>query len=521
MLAPSYSEALLMDPAPTSDATERNQEVWQARTQATTDMVPSYSEALLYERAEQPDHRNVIVNVAAAGASDPTTVCNANDPTGGQMLSPLPCECHCPCPCHGNAPGSFDPGRMNERGYLGVTAGNERLAIGAPPPLLSPPATTNVEDSDSFESQLRTLRTTADGRLRPNQNLAPRSMDDLQTGASPSRCGSCGRISTSTQTINTDNAPPRVVVTRNKSIDGSQITPTDLITCVTAERERKTGFIPRDISEPNLRSRAEPTSAYPKESVRSLGNILENEEAPTGGGGRVGFAATTAAANPPSDRLQVPKRQKKIPPALSTLALTHSRSLDETSISPGYASISSGYSNISPGYSSLSPGFSPAFSSLSPAYATISPGFAGFSPGFAGFPPSFFADGRGAGAIPKNEPRSRITVNPMSGEACWKLPYSRTNLCLKSILKQNRRRYTLVTADEFQNLADRRDDHLGSHPDGFGRSEKGDGADKFRMSAREAFVNPRRRMPSFEEFVSERDKAYANELRRGRDENAK
>lgn len=502
MLAPSYSEALLMDPAPANDGPERSQEVWQPQTEVTTDMVPSYSEALLYERAEQLDRRNVIANATVAGPSDPTTVvCNMNDPTGMQMLSSMPCECHCPCPCHGNATAatSYDV-RMNEHNYVPVSS--ERL------PICAPPKTTNVEDSDSFESQLRTLRTTADGRLRPTENLAPRSMDDLQAGASPSRCGSCGRISTSTQTINLD-VVPRVVVTRNKSSDSLQTLPMDLTSGVMSERERKAGLIPRDISEPNLRSRTKPPppppTAFPKENVRSLGNILENEEEQTG---RVGPVGTTIV----NDRLQVPKRQKKIPPALppSLALLTHSRSLDETSISPGYASISPGYSSISPGYSSLSPGMS----SISPGYASISPGFAGFSP-------AFFGDGRGA--IPKSEPRpSRITVNPMSNEACWKLPYSRTNLCLKSILKQNRRRYTLVTADEFQNLADHRDGGPLGHADGLGRGEKGERdvrADKLR--SRDALVNARRRMPSFEEFVSERDKAYANDQRRIRNENAK
>lgn len=55
MLAPSYSEALLMEPA----ALSTNRAVTTTTESATaSDMVPSYSEALLYERAtaeHQPD----------------------------------------------------------------------------------------------------------------------------------------------------------------------------------------------------------------------------------------------------------------------------------------------------------------------------------------------------------------------------------------------------------------------------------------------------------------------------------
>ncbi|PBC34039.1 Transmembrane51B [Apis cerana cerana] len=53
MLAPSYSEALLMDPAPDHrpSSTEAQQE--EQQSEAITEMVPSYSEALLYRRADQ------------------------------------------------------------------------------------------------------------------------------------------------------------------------------------------------------------------------------------------------------------------------------------------------------------------------------------------------------------------------------------------------------------------------------------------------------------------------------------
>lgn len=416
MLAPSYSEALLMDPAtPRNDGPERNQEPWQAQRReadAATDMVPSYSEALLYERAEH-DHRTAIpaTTIAANVPSDVThPPCNANDPR--QALSPMPCECHCPCPCHGND---------YERSYVEIAASSE-----LPPAVPGVPATSIA--SDAFESEIATLRTTADGRLHPPGNATPHSMDNLQAGASPSKCGSCGRISTSTQTINTD-VPGRVVA-RNKSVASSQTftSSADLI-----------GSMPRDISEPNLRSRAEPAVAFPNGNVRSLENILENEEE-LQGGGRGGFNAPERALA--SERLHFPERPRRLPP---TLAHHRSFSLDEASVSPRNAS----------------------------------------------------------GTIPKLEPRSsRIMVNPMSNEACWKLPDSRTYFCLKSILKQNRRRYTLVTADEFQNLADQELINQGIEcvQSPVGRSEKG-------PRSRER-LNPRRRMPSFEEFMP-RDKMYS------------
>lgn len=442
MLAPSYSEALLMEPAtPRNDGTERSQENWQAQQRGTdvaTDMVPSYSEALLYERAEQHDHQNVIV-VNTVAESVPSNVthptCNANDPSK-QMLSPMPCECHCPCPCHGNA-NVNDYELRDERSYVEIAASGEHLPPGALP--------RNVTIAgDTFESEIATLRTTADGRLHPPGNVIPRSMDDLQTGASPSRCGSCGRISTSTQTINLDVSPVSRVVARNKSIGSSQTftSSADLISGVTHEREH-VGIIPRDISEPNLRSRSELAGAFPNGNVRSLENILENEEEPTGGS-RARFVNLAERDLPPNERSHVPERHRRFPPSL---AHHRSLSLDEASVSPRNTS-----SN---------------------------------------------------GTIPKIEPRSRIMVNPMSNEACWKLPDSRTYFCLKSILKQNRRRYTLVTADELQNLADQEIVNRGIEcvDSSAGRNEKGD-----RSRSRER-LHPRRRMPSFEEFMP-RDKMY-------------
>lgn len=443
MLAPSYSEALLMEPAtPRNDGSEQRQEVWQTRAETTdvaTDMVPSYSEALLYERAEQYDRNAIASNVAAGCTSNVATSCNVDDPM--RMLPPMPCECHCPCPCHGNT-NDYDT-RMDERSYTEIATSREHLP-------------TSSRIVDTFESKLATLRTTADGRLYPHANLTPRSMDDLQAEASPSRCSSCGRISASTQTINVDVLHPPHVLARNKSNEGSQTLSADFISGITSEREHRA--IPRDISEPNLRSRSELTG-IPKTNVRSLENILENEEelAKLPGIGKVSFVnVETNLPNLPYERPQPSTEYHRRFPGSRPPSLTHHRSLsfDETTISP-----------------------------------------------------------RNMGAIPKTEPRSRIMVNPMSSEACWKLPNSKTYFCLKSILKQNRRSYTLVTADEFQNLAEQDANRNLGYPYDFGRGEKSDiqadkSADRSRSRER---LNPRRRMPSFEEFMSERDKMYIND----------
>nr|XP_012231128.1 PREDICTED: uncharacterized protein LOC105677243 isoform X1 [Linepithema humile]XP_012231129.1 PREDICTED: uncharacterized protein LOC105677243 isoform X1 [Linepithema humile]XP_012231130.1 PREDICTED: uncharacterized protein LOC105677243 isoform X1 [Linepithema humile]XP_012231132.1 PREDICTED: uncharacterized protein LOC105677243 isoform X1 [Linepithema humile]XP_012231133.1 PREDICTED: uncharacterized protein LOC105677243 isoform X1 [Linepithema humile] len=457
MLAPSYSEALLMEPAtPRSDEPERSQEVWQPQVEADvagTDMVPSYSEALLYERAEQFEPRNAIPNatVAAGNANDAAIPCkDVNDPNG-RLLSPMPCECHCPCPCHGNkANENYDP-RMDMRSFMHMTSREHLPSPGVPP--------TSPGVSDTYESDIATLRTTADGRLHPPRSMTPRSLDNIQAEASPSRCGSCGRISASTQTINLD-VPPRVTVARIKPGGSSLTPPTDFVPSAFPS-EREHGAIPRDISEPNLRSRSEPVNV-PKGNVRSLENILENEEAPMKSV-RAGSAASTATSfshdRPFAHSFE---RQRRFPVSSRPPPLAHHRSLSLDESRNYYPREATGY-----------------------------------------------------GGIPRPEPRSRIMVNPMSSEdACWKLPNSRTYFCLKSILKQNNRRYTLVTADEFQNLADQNPAPNQGREcvvDNFGRSEKGSDVQPDRPDDRPRSrerLNPRRRMPSFEEFMSARDKAY-------------
>jgi len=73
-----------------------------------------------------------------------------------------------------------------------------------------------------------------------------------------------------------------------------------------------------------------------------------------------------------------------------------------------------------------------------------------------------------------------------------------------------------VTADEFQNLAKQDANRSLEYLDGSDRGEKNDvQIDKLadHSHSRER-LNPRRRMPSFEEFMSGRDKMYISDQKR-------
>ncbi|XP_020294940.1 uncharacterized protein LOC109860339 isoform X2 [Pseudomyrmex gracilis] len=440
MLAPSYSEALLMDPVTScNDETERN---WQTQGEAdiATNIIPSYSEALLYERAKQFDHRNMMVNSAVGSANDAITI-TCNDNPNRQILPLIPCECHCPCPCHENT-NCYKIKINNDHNYIENATGTDHVDVRT--------RTNNTREvSDVFENELATLRTTADGRLRPPEIVNPCSMNDLRTEASPSRCGSCGRMSTSTQTINSD-AISRASV-RNRPSESSQTLSKDFALGAISKKE----VMPRDISEPNLKTRTESMNAFlPKENVRSLENILENEKKPTRSN-RVDVTVAEVSASRVNNTTE--QQQKRLPTNLPPVVHRRSPFTDEASHSTKNTS---------------------------------------------------------KGAIPKTELRNnRITVNPMSNEACWKLPNSKTYLCLKSMLKQNKRRYTLVTADEFQNLTDQ--DAYRGFERGLDTSIKSDWNTQLDNRSRFAErLNSRRRLPSFEEFVSARDKMmHANDHR--------
>lgn len=431
MLAPSYSEALLMDPAPSNNQAEQNQEDWQIQreTEVASDMVPSYSEALLYERAERLDNRNVM--------NMNNTIAFSNMHDQNRQMLPVPCECHCPCPCHMNT-NYYDISTTEDRSYVEILDSDEHLP-------LDPPIT-NAENNDTIENQTEASQAMTDGRLSATENVPPPySMEDLETGISSNRCGTCGRISISTQTTNTDVA--FCVATGNKPNESCQTLSANL------NPEKENESTSRDISESNLIARSELANGFAKGNIANLGNILENEEELMGS---ARADSTNVEDNFPNERPLIYESQgRNSVPLPSSLMHSRSLSLEETDISPRNP-----YSK---------------------------------------------------GAIPKCESRSRIMVNPMSSEARWKLPNSKTYFCLKSILKQNKRRYTLVTTDEFQNITDQ---NVNGNLECSDRSNKNDCNNQYddhKQKNWDIAENSRMKLSLFEESTLGRDKAHSND----------
>ncbi|XP_078045605.1 uncharacterized protein LOC144474523 isoform X2 [Augochlora pura] len=304
MLAPSYSEALLMDPVPDSRSAE-------AQDAAMTEMVPSYSEALLYQRAEQA----CVAGQVANGES-------------GSCYDLPPRECF--CICH-------------------ASAENRVLEDGS--------SSREEDDGRSDASKQPLMQTTID--------VHPPSCSYTvltETG----KCGSCGKYLVEAQ-LESDSA-------------------TDLGARV-IRRDLAGGVIPRDMSEPNLRSKpdlAESETRFLRLNGQSLRNILENEQEELSSDERIEDLRHGG--------LHVPVDRGKFRFSLCSLDEASSRSRVPIDV--------------------------------------------------------------GRGAIPKRTTsgRSRVISNPMSNDPCA-LPNSKTYFCLKSILKQNKRRYTLISAKELQNFS--------------------------------------------------------------------
>lgn len=308
MLAPSYSEALLMDPAPDHRDLQSQD--------AITEMVPSYSEALLYQRADQ------------GYAANEEASLDSEDSTRRYDLASRECS----CPCHA----ALESRILEEASRKDDDAGH-------------PPADTNVQinpPSCTFVSQME--------------------------GAG--KCGSCGRFLVEARLENESS--------------GAEVGTSSTEAPRRARRGVHSGVMPRDMSEPNLRTRAEPVEVdtrFLRLNGQSLGNILENEQ---------------------EEELHGDVRVRETPGARGMYRFSMS-SLEEASSRAG------GLVDVS------------------------------------------------RGAIPKRMPgRSRVIANPMSSETCV-LPNSKTYFCLKSILKQNNRRYTLITARELQNMSNREDEEQG------------------------------------------------------------
>ncbi|XP_076683044.1 uncharacterized protein LOC143376493 isoform X2 [Andrena cerasifolii] len=305
MLAPSYSEALLMDPAPDHRDLQFQD--------AITEMVPSYSEALLYQRADQ------------GYAANEEASLDSEDSTRRYDLASRECS----CPCHA----ALESRILEEAPRKDDDAGH-------------PLADANVQ----IDAPSCTL------------------VSQMEAG----KCGSCGRFLVEARLENESS--------------GAEVGTSSTEAPRRARRGVLSGVMPRDMSEPNLRTRAEPVEVdtrFLRLNGQSLGNILENEQ-----------------------EEELPVRVRETPGARGMHRFSMS-SLEEASSRAG------GLVDVS------------------------------------------------RGAIPKRMPgRSRVIANPMSSETCV-LPNSKTYFCLKSILKQNNRRYTLITARELQNMSNREDEEQG------------------------------------------------------------
>ncbi|KAK1133350.1 hypothetical protein K0M31_011165 [Melipona bicolor] len=323
MLAPSYSEALLMDPAP-------DQRTAESQDASIAEMVPSYSEALLYQRAEQD-----------------CVVTQEVDEDSNRLATSRECS----CPCHAVS-SAFEVNAQEE--------GSRQ----------------DEDGGQSNDQQTRELPTeTAGMEVHPSSCTL---VSETETG----KCGSCGKFLVEAQLESSE-------MSRSENVEnpGTSL----LREFHNMKRAARTSVIPRDMSEPNLRSRSELMEAdtkFLRLNGQSLRNILECEqEEEFGMEDGIGETSRGETRRGGDFRLSL-------------------CSLDEANSRPRAAVDAS------------------------------------------------------RGAIPKRlAGRSRVIANPMSNEARG-LPDSKTYFCLKSILKQNKRRYTLITARELQDFSDREDDDV-------------------------------------------------------------
>ncbi|KAI4479089.1 hypothetical protein M0804_011228 [Polistes exclamans] len=338
MLAPSYSEALLMEPAARPSVETRQTET-EPGTESEIDMgiVPSYSEALLYERAELGTN-NIPGTFSSSVQQEIKDLRVEIEPT-------------CQCPCH--------------------TISNESENVQGTNP------TDQIEDHHS-------TYVTLDSTCIPSSSTCH---NDITNNLEPVSC-SCGQQSPYACSNITDKMNVNEIIDDNGGRTMKKL--------VRPSRKFK-----RDISEPNLRLRSEigqEVSPYPstsKTNYKSFENILEED-------------ITSSLNN---------VFQKKF----DTASRNHFQTIIDEEVSPIITNESIDNNVITESNNSES-----------------------------------------KGAIPKrfveqqqSTSRCRVTVNPRSDEVRRKIPVSRTYFCLKSILKQNKRRYTLMTtAQELEHVED-------------------------------------------------------------------
>ncbi|XP_058800218.1 mucin-19-like isoform X2 [Phymastichus coffea] len=338
MLAPSYSEALLMESAgiPTT-ATASNAQTEAPSGAPHTDMVPSYSEALLYERAAAEYQPSQYTSLPI----QPTTVTTQK-------------TTNCECPCHGISTtlGEFAVSQESlTENWRDVSGANDTTAN------LRRAKRTNIQSTDRDAS-------CASSSLRAEARICENCLSDTATTATSTR---------RSLALTTRSNGDLVAATVANEVDGSS----------DSRQPRQIRYIVREYSEPDLRRNTNTLSEAAVRCIRnngmSLENIIESGEEVEG------------------------QRQP------------FEQSAPSTSADQPQASTSSTNDEAA----------------------------------------------RSTGAIPKrgtalhstsNQSVNRVTVNPIA-EAVKRLPNSRsTYFCLKSILKQNRRRFTLVTPEELQSL---------------------------------------------------------------------
>ncbi|XP_008207025.2 serine-rich adhesin for platelets [Nasonia vitripennis] len=348
MLAPSYSEALLMEPA----ALPTNRAVPTTTESATaSDMVPSYSEALLYDRAtaeHQPDfeERQKLRAPLYQQLQQRTAT--------GIVV--------CECPCHGlvdHASHAYD-------GHEYVSQESLQLE--------ESPATAGEEDVDSADSG-------GISRAESSQRLR-RASTDHESPVTSCASGSLRADARICQSCLNDASTGR----RSTTSEHEAVT----VATVEPRLQQRRRCIVRDYSEPDLRRSTEilgeAAMSFLRANGRSLENIMENDESENPLNLRaiaeraealvLEESNSSSSSQPPRNTGAIPKRMAVDKPSTSTT----------TTITTSSSS------------------------------------------------------------------SSRVTVNPIA-EAVKRLPSSRsTYFCLKSILKQNRRRFTLVTPEELQSL---------------------------------------------------------------------
>lgn len=337
MLAPSYSEALLMEPAARPIAENRQNDT-EPGTESEIDMgiVPSYSEALLYERAELGS------NVAGTY------------PTIRQDRKELRVEIEptCQCLCHKISNG-FEI--VQERNL-----------------------------SDRPEDQDSAYVTSDSAFIAASSSMCQNDISN-ELELVPCSCGQQGSYACCPSVLDRNNLDEINVNNNVVTMDRTE------------KVVRPSRRVKRDVSEPNLRSRSEidqDGASSSKINCKSLENILEEE--------------TTDTRN-----------------NIARIKLDQTRDhFEGATIVDDVTSITTNKS----------------------------------------FDNDFNREANGAGeskgAIPKRfiertTSRCRVTVNPRSDEVRRQIPISRTYFCLKSILKQNKRRYTLMTtAQELEHIED-------------------------------------------------------------------